>query len=416
MVIARTIECPICNKKYLLRQQVDYTNKFEIPIRFSCKCGFLFKGHFSAENNEHGGIAYFEESTSEAYQEGTDSSIALSSDLPIAKNLLYNPEIRGFFSPFFGANSTFGDISMGLHVRGFMSLLDFLHSNTEAYHHIISIYKQGNISALNSIINKSFPGYLQDEIIDINQARTAILNLLIKPFSLIISPNYNKQFPSKIKAEITDSMPALKSHFNLLEVELNKYYDIDDEFIRGFELLLNFLDRSKHFVPIFLLSYSDDFTVEYGNDYGAVTVTYDEIKNLYSENFEFLSRLSSLLFGLINLKERGDFNTFDIAIGLSDINQYMALDNGKKKEKIELHPFLNAYYLKTVDNQVRNGIGHLKTTYDPIQQIVTYYPFKGNKTHVSKTIHLIDLCFIIYQQTLKVLDSLIVLNHFKKLQ
>ena len=94
----------------------------------------------------------------------------------------------------------------------------------------------------------------------------------------------------------------------------------------------------------------------------------------------------------------------------------MVLDNGKKKEKIELHPFLSAYFLKTIDNQIRNGIGHLKTTYDPIQQLITYYPFKGSNTHVSKTIYLIDFCFIIYQQTLKVLDSLIVLNHFKKLQ
>lgn len=118
-----------------------------------------------------------------------------------------------------------------------------------------------------------------------------------------------------------------------LDLELSKHYSLDDEFIRGMELLINYLEKSKEFIPITLLAYKDDFSYKYGTEFGITTTEYNEIKTLYSENFEFLSRLSSLLFRLINILDNGDHDIFDPSVNCPNLNGYMTLDNGLKKIK-----------------------------------------------------------------------------------
>lgn len=416
MVIAETIECPICSKKYLLRQQVDNSSNIsDNPINVGCKCGYIFNGIFTQKNGL--GFDFKDVETRSSYEEGTDSTIAVSAELPIPKELLYNTEIRGTFSPYMICSSYFDFTKIHEHVSHFMPLLEWLSNDLDNLKLIFNIYKNGDLNALNTVINKKYPDLLANEIKDINEARTAVLNLFIVPFGQISTPNYNNLFTKKIKDKIVDQIPTIKDKLTALDLELSKHYSLDDEFIRGMELLINYLEKSKEFIPITLLAYKDDFSYKYGTEFGITTTEYNEIKTLYSENFEFLSRLSSLIFGLINILDNGDHDIFDPSVSCPNLNGYMTLDNGLKKDKIAKHTFLNNYYLDTLNSQIRNGIGHLKTNYNSISQEIQYYPYKNQaKVHDHKSIHLIDFCFIIYQQILKVLESLIVLNHFKKNQ
>src|SRR5205085_1050633 len=99
------------------------------------------------------------------------------------------------------------------------------------------------------------------------------------------------------------------------------------------------------------------------------------------EQFEYLSRISSLLFGLVNLAERNDYNDFGTIKDCNKLSDYFNKDNGIKKDILKKNALLNDYFLGTLDSQIRNGIGHLKTIYDPRIQLIKYYPYKDAQYH-----------------------------------
>lgn len=91
--------------------------------------------------------------------------------------------------------------------------------------------------------------------------------------------------------------------------------------------------------------------------------------------------------------------------------KYCELENGIKNKQIIKIQILNDYYLRSLDNQIRNGINHVKTNYKADKQIITFYPSVKDPT-VSFDLSLIDFCFITLQQSLKVFDSLLILMLF----
>ncbi|WP_454981579.1 hypothetical protein [Capnocytophaga granulosa] len=58
--------------------------------------------------------------------------------------------------------------------------------------------------------------------------------------------------------------------------------------------------------------------------------------------------------------ERKDFNGFEVIPNCNQLSAYFAKDNGIKKDIIKKHPFSD-YFIDTLNCQIRNGIGHLKT-------------------------------------------------------
>lgn len=413
MVVSNTVECPFCQRKYLLRQQVDHASKYGAPVRFGCKCGYQFKGEFTQKDNK-GFI--FKEKLSEAYEPNTDSTIAVCSDLPIGKELLYFPIQMGVFSPYLICGNTWRPADLRYFECKVVSLYDFLNNKIEDVKNLVSFLKSGDIPTIDRFVNLKFGDIINQPIQDINGVRTAILTILLVPFKMICSPAYNSKFTKPFKKNIIDVVNVIpKTDLLALNSELEKYYSLEQEFVRGITILINYLTKLRFLMPTLLLFYGDDFTKKYGDDFGISTTGYDEIKNLYSENFELLSRMSSFLFGISNLDESGNFNVFDPIIKCSSLKDYIESTNGIKKSKIEFHTFLSGYFLNTMDNQIRNGIGHFKTEYNVVEQKITYYPYiDPSKVHQSKSIYLIDFCFLINQQTMKVLESLIALNHFNK--
>lgn len=54
--------------------------------------------------------------------------------------------------------------------------------------------------------------------------------------------------------------------------------------------------------------------------------------------------------------------------------KYCELENGIKNKQIIKIQILNDYYLRSLDNQIRNGNNHVKTNYKADEQIITFYP------------------------------------------
>jgi hypothetical protein len=119
---------------------------------------------------------------------------------------------------------------------------------------------------------------------------------------------------------------------------------------------------------------------------------------------------------LLNLEKNNDFNNFGTITECSNLSIYCNRDNGIKKEIIKKEPVLNDYFLNTLNSQIRNGIGHLKTNFNPKTQIIKYFPYKDpTKKDTFKEIFLIDFAFIIFQQSLKIQNSLRIITKLNEI-
>lgn len=410
MVTAHTIICPICERKYLLRQQVDYSQGYEVPIRFHCKCGYLFKGN--SGDDQTATIASFKEKKERPYQENTDSYISLSSDFPIPKTMLYNPARNLDFSPFFKCSSTFGIEKVMDHCQNFQKLLIWHHNYYDKLESIINIYERKDLTAFNNYLNQEFSNKKFQTVKTEKEARNNILLLLNDPFNTIITPQYLKIYASNIIEQSNDIIINNHSQIREMRIILDKHYELRSEILSGYHLLLNYLGKAKQFIPVMLLCNTEDYNKKYGDEFGIVTTTFDEVKHFYSENFEYISRLSSVVFGLYNMLEKDQDGFVYKPLDYNILEDYIALDNGRKKDKIATNTILDTFFGRTMDNQIRNGIGHYKTHYDQIKQLITYYPYKGKKGKEGKEIYLIDFCFLIIRQISTVYILMMLLFRF----
>ena len=235
-------------------------------------------------------------------------------------------------------------------------------------------------------------------------------------FKYIETEFYQINFNKKLQAETIDKVSGKIPELKNLRTTIETYINIENEFIKGVKLIDSFLSNVKSFFPVVALSYSNNYTKEYLDEVGIITFEFLDLKEMYIEQFEYLSRISSLYFGLINLAERNNFDDFGSIPDANQLTVYFGKDNGIKKDIVKKHPVLDAHFIDTLNSQLRNGIGHLKTIYDPKTQLIKYYPYKdAARMNSHKEIFLIDFAVQVYEQALKVRDSLEILCRFVNL-
>lgn len=407
MTISGIVVCSTCGHKIKLRHQVGlfYPVKVNIPCN---GCGKILKGEVT-RNGDKAFVFPTENVTMDF--DGADQTISISTELPILKK---------------ETNVNFPTLTPFLALSPRVFSFEELRAYTTNLQEFQSIYDEKLdklITSYELFENKNWHHFLNhlknnfDEEIDIietfehSSVMLVALNEII--FRLLKTDFYKVEFDDKIFHKLYRKTSTKIEELKNLRVEIEKYIDIEDEFIKGVKLLENFLENVHSFLPIILLSYKNDFEKQFGEDLDITTFDFNELKHLFIEQFEYLSRVSSLYFGLINLSENENFDNFGVITDCSDIANYCSKNNGIKKEIIKKEPSLNAYFLNTLNSQIRNGIGHLKTKYDPKTQIIRYYPNKTpDKKDNYKEIYLIDFAFLVYQQTLKVHNSLRVITKF----
>jgi hypothetical protein len=127
-----------------------------------------------------------------------------------------------------------------------------------------------------------------------------------------------------------------------------------------------------------------DFDEEFANNPIPLRISneaFESYKDLYKDISEIVSRQFVLVAGINNLLKRGDHNAFKPGIGQTK--------GGKDFTPKSLHDFADIAFGKKLgfiddswfepledgaDNQLRNAIAHVKTDYDEVNQVITYYP------------------------------------------
>ncbi len=407
MTISGIVVCSTCGHKIKLRHQIGlfYPVKVNIPCN---GCGKILKGEVSKNGDK--AFLFPNENVTMDF-DGADQTISISTELPILKKEtnVNKPALTPFLAL---SHKVFSFDELGAYTT---NLNEFKSIYDEKLDQLITSYELFE--------NRNWHYFLEhlknnfDKDIDIietfehSSIMLVALNEII--FRLLKTNFYVVEFDDKIFQNLYKKNITKTEELKKLRVEIEKYIDLEDEFIKGVKLLENFLRNVHSFLPIFLLSHKNDFEKQFGEDLDITTFDFNELKHFFIEQFEYLSRISSLYFGLMNMSENGNYDNFGSITDCSNLANYCSKDNGIKKEIIKKSPLLNSYFLNTLNSQIRNGIGHLKTKYDPKTQIIRYYPYKTpDKKDNYKEIYLIDFAFLVYQQSLKIHNSLRVITKF----
>ena len=407
MTISGIIICSTCEHKIRLRHQVGYV--YPAVVKIACnQCGKLIKGHVRLSDPA---FDFPNEKVSDEYEE-TTQTVSISTELPIALKV---SNINGIaaLTPFLGIGLIIRIENIKAYENKIREFINFYDPKFSKLQTCFELFESKNWEYYLFETKKNFRDSLSLDLRTFENCST-VLNEVNKDFFKYLETDYYQtNFNRKLQSETIDKVVAKVAELKSLKLTIETYINLETEFIKGVKLIDNFLNNIKSFFPVIALSYNNDYTKEYLDDIGLTTFEFLDLKEMYIEHFEYLSRISSLYFGLINLAERNNFSDFGTITDCNQLTAYFAKDNGIKKDIVKKHPVLNDYFIDTLNSQIRNGIGHLKTIYEPKSQLIKYYPYKDPaKMNTHKEIYLIDFAVQVYKQALKVRDSLEILSRF----
>ena len=410
MTISGIVICSTCQQKIKLRHQVGtiYPVKVNIPCD---KCGKILKGEV-VRDKECAFQFPYENVTMEF--DNADQVVSVSTELPILKEK--TNQVTSTLTPFLALFPGYFTMQeLGNFTAKINEFDSFYKSKFNSLITLFELFENKNWFYFLNHLKENFDNEI-DEIETFEHCSLMLVSLNENVFDLLRTKFYKKEFDDKIFNELYKNNHNKKEKLKELKIEIEKYINVEDEFIKGINLLGQFLENSKSFLPVVLLSSKNDFSKSYGEDLNITTFDFNELKHIFIEQFEFLSRISSIYFGLLNLEKENDFDNFGTITECHNLSFYCNRDNGIKKEIIKKEPILNDYFLNTLNSQIRNGIGHLKTNFNAKNQIIQYFPYKSPaKKDRFKEIYLIDFAFIIFQQSLKIHNSLRIIAKLNEL-
>ncbi|MGP9765449.1 hypothetical protein ACT3UM_06940 [Halomonas sp. AOP13-D3-9] len=119
---------------------------------------------------------------------------------------------------------------------------------------------------------------------------------------------------------------------------------------------------------------------------------FDEIKDLYKDVSEVLSRQLVLIAAVNNLEKRDDHNCFypfSKKKVPASLNEYADVAFGQKLEFLD-EPW-HTISKEVADNHLRNSIAHFKAEYDDVSQKLIYFPKReGMKQEKSEEMYFLD--------------------------
>lgn len=316
-------------------------------------------------------------------------------------------------SPFIGMTTILGTENLGIfqyHLKAFIEIYDSKFSRLVT---ISELFSENNWEYFLIETKKHFRPNLSLDLRTFEDCSFVLSQVNKDFFKNIVSDYYETNYNQKLQKNSIEKVLSKETELKDLKIKLSSYINLENEFIKGVKLIETFLEYIKSFLPVIVLTYKNEPTKEWKDEMGITTFEFLDLKEMYIEQFEYLSRISSLYFGLINLADRNNFDDFGTIPDCTQLSDYFGKDNGIKKDIVKKLPLLDNYFNDTLNSQIRNGIGHLKTIYEPKTQLIKYFPYKDiARINTYKEIYLIDFAIKVYEQALRVRDSLEILATF----
>jgi len=298
--------------------------------------------------------------------------------------------------------------------KNILSYLNFRKNNGAQLRALIDLYVAGNYPGVCKVLSSNFKPVEQPD--NITTTTIGFYDLLSWVTTLLLPPKHFELSTIRLLKYFGESVNKNATQRGAYVQYLYGPINIGRIEADGLLLLERFLENFELFIPVLSLSYCSPIEVKkpYGKQYLVTTTDADTIKQFYADTFEWLCRGSSILMGAENIRSRGNFDHMPVVHGfekttIKTLYNYVDANNGIKKIYLGTSPNLKKYFTDIIDNEIRNAINHYKTVFDPVTQIIDYYPFKGKKASESKSTTLIDLTDQTFRQIAAIHDLLYVI-------
>lgn len=372
------LECSTCKENVDCR--IGMSNRDIQPISFACPTcgegilielslgkGFKYKGAKS--------IQFDGPFTNE------NPFVDLHLDFPVMFD-----EYKIGHTPFMKAIGRIGFENFQIHNTR-LNGLNLLYPKLEDFKRILRLYYK-NKKLFGHLCESKFGEKLRSEKPeDLNLALYSVIAKVFFPFSMLTE---NADSVELHMNAIGNTLSKDKTSFDNYICEL-----IDTKFLHSLQqdcldLYPQILAGELAFRPALFL----DFDGDYEKELVAFRVSaydFQSYKDLYKDISEVMSRQLVLVAGLNNLIHRGDHNKFkDFGKNTpKSLHAYADLPYGLKAGHLD-----DCWYDiadRSVNNQLRNSIAHVKVEYDEITQVITYFPKKeGMKKEKPESIYFLD--------------------------
>ena len=404
------IKCKICQFESLIKVQAGFLE--ETTVRIGCpNCGSLLKGELIQK--PPGVSLNFDKAEHTDGENLPDDVpiIPISTELPIPKE---STEILGgsmaiTINPYIAFGQSLSYEKIAIFRDKYLAFAKFRDKHIDFLENIIFLFQGKKYNLVITESKKHFSKNIPELDKEFEENIDSCYYIISETFKFFllntIPKNYENSYTIRLLFKGTiNKLQNDKPVLIRLKTELNKFCDIEREFIASCKILVQFIRNSPSYVPVIALSYIG-FEEVFNKQYGITTFSFDELKENYKDSFELLARTSIFYIGFSNFSKHKNEDDFSTIPNCNSLNQYYNLNNGLKKQVIENYPLLKKYYRFLLDSQMRNAIGHAKTEFFMYEQLIKYYPYTDlKKLNKFKEKSLVDFAYHTFLMKLTILD------------
>ncbi len=413
MVQRGYVRCPICDKIYQLKIQMDQNvGIFEWPISFECiECGEILTYKYSNKGIWPKGIDY-----KPNVDDDPVTTIGYSSSLPITdevymKDLSYAESIA-FFSLFINLQRGFFTSE---EINAFDAFLKQMQVNLLPYRSVLKellpFLKKGNLAAFSKKMalyfdekeykpidshQLMFDAYFElIELSYINLAPQGYVNRIGKPIYLPLLDYVEEASVEEVRS-IKDALDE--------NGKISVWYKEE-----AFPYISELLTNIQKLIPAMIYASAGVGMTQYRGDLKIVTVSCDDATTYYKDGYEVLAHGLKVIVGLNNLVENGDVNIFTNPIlgDVDSIGMFAKKSGGKMIEHLNAYQTMSTYLDGAMNNKVRNAASHSGgVVYDTATQKIKCLYDKNDDTKVYETT-LMDICRLCHVQFLHIMEAAI---------
>lgn len=387
MVDHSFVKCNYCKTNILLRFQMGY---FDIPFDFCCpECKVHIHGIKKITNEN---ILIINNATQvEEDLDNLDYYADFSIELPHKKITEYESIERiasDGFSPFINMVSLFesGEDYFKL-VKRMSQFLSFRDNTWNKMKPLYDLYFNDKIDLICKPILEIGSHYTVENKLDVAMA---LHQSTIIGFNKILANNALEEFIGVSKkimnneksSEVDKLIGFLKSN-KAFDVELRRIIEIYSRWINNFE----------KYMPIVVISLGGNSEKLNKETYGIATTSFEDMKSFYSDSYEVILDMITIVIGLNNIYLRGNYDSFSNRTNVKNFEMYMKQTKSERiKSLIEEETFSKCIKM---DRHVRNAIAHYDYEFDASSQKIFFYDkYKGNENTVE--LYLSDLAGLCY--------------------
>lgn len=382
------LKCEVCENIVRLKVYGGYKN--ENFFSYSCpECSINIDGRLIwNENLEEGFIKEFQcNNATESVKEGKESHILqIATEFYTDKIKRFDPDdISLFFSPFMK------DTSSNEMKFKKTSLVKYTTDNfRDEYNNamrILQLYKNRKFKYLDRqlLLHKYIKPVPLGQLLKIDY-QNVITDVVYSPFRIFLGEKgYDKKITSL--RYVLNSVKKRNNNETLkLKEEMKELVSSSEEDL--VHLLENFYNYHHYIWPVILSTiYKTENIDEIKKNQGILTTNFEALKNYYVESFEVLCNVLPLFLGIQNIKLRNDRNKFSTEMEknfpkiktIIDFDEKVS-NKGNKIKFFENENIFSDYFdiKSTLNNAIRNSIGHHSYQYESENQLIKFQDRKNS--------------------------------------